>query len=667
LFVSQVAVYLLHITNLDQLWIGFVLLACMVWRVQVFRGHWSYPPSSLKVILLLLSVVMLVTTFENVISLDILVAALLVGYGLKLLEMYTRRDALVLVYLSFFIIMTTFLFDQGVLTVLAGFAALMLVVTSWIGLYQEQSHLMPGRTFKMGFVMVLQSLPLMVLMFVVFPRLPSFWSVPMQQSSARTGMGDTMTPGDFTRLVQSADPAFRVTFKGLPPPSNELYWRGLVLDKFDGRTWTPNYFTQGLNDLAKRALWFENRAQMNKMFGDLDKGDSESREYEVIIEPTRRQWLFSLGVPEPLTEHTGLTPVLTLVKRQPLNERFLYQVRSYPRDMLPSGGKVQAHNLDLPEASNPRAVEYSLKIMEESSSHEDFLQRILDQFNRDFFYSLELEQKLGQNPVDEFLFDTRTGFCEHFSSAFVFLARAAGLPARVVIGYQGGEINPTENYLLVRQYDAHAWAEVWLEGRGWVRYDPTFAVAPERVLNGFRQAFQESGELDLPLFSLNRYSHLGLIKQLQHQIDRINYLWVRTVLGFNRDSQRDLLKSLFGQRSFWVVTAISLGVACGFLVLLYGFIWWREREVIRDPVIRQYRTLLAKLKRVNILLGPGESPQQLLVRIQQQDPELADKLHPLLEKICLLLYQPGLPDREQQLTMLSGSIKNFRPGKAGRV
>ena len=236
LFASQVLVLLPHIQRIP-LWITALLLFCMIWRVQVFRGHWSFPAKPLKVMVTLSCCVGLVVSFPAFFSLEALVGTLFVGYGLKLLEMYYKRDALIVLYLSFFLLMTEFLFEQGIVIMLLSLIAFLVVLASVIGLYQHGGCSFPDKGLRKSFALVAQALPLMVLMFIVLPRLPSFWHLPMNKNTPKTGMSDSMSPGDFSRLTQSADPVMRITFYSDVPVPEERYWRGLIFSYFDGRRW----------------------------------------------------------------------------------------------------------------------------------------------------------------------------------------------------------------------------------------------------------------------------------------------------------------------------------------------------------------------------------------------------------------------------------------------
>jgi len=277
-------------------------------------------------------------------------------------------------------------------------------------------------------------------------------------------------------------------------------------------------------------------------------------------------------------------------------------------------------------------------------------------FNQEFYYTLQ-PPTLGKNSVDEFLFQSKKGFCEHFASSFVFMLRAAGIPARVVVGYQGGELNPLENYYVVRQYDAHAWAEVWMENpqdsaiTGWQRFDPTFAVAPHRILDGFRETFEENGELDFPITALEKYRDIAWVNLLRLQMDRLNYEWARWVLDYDAEKQFQLMTSLLGEYSIARLALFSVG----FVVILMGLIslalWWQERDRTLDPVLRAYRRFCLRLSKRGYTLAPGETPVEFLLRVSTTDPDHYGYLREVSENLSRYWYQPeaSTPEMEHYL------------------
>ena len=648
LFVAQLAVLLPHILR-TPVWVSVMLLAAMGWRLQVFRGRWNFPSKQVKWALLFFSCVGLLLSFPSFFGLEALVSALLVGYALKLLEMYHKRDALVVLYLSLFLVMTSFLFEQAIWLAAYNVLAIILVVTALSGLYQEEGHRFPRRSVQKSAVMVLQAIPLMILMFIVLPRLPSLWSIPLQKNTPKSGMSDSMSPGDLGRLALSNEPVMRITFKDAEPAPQDLYWRGLVFSRFDGRRWVVSEvpWKRKKDDVLPYYRLDQNRRaflENIKAYGLVVPDDPAAKRwvYEVIIEATQTPWLYALSYSIPDTEDLYVNHEQLLAKNGLLSQRFKYDVRSYGGQptLIPLAEWQRQANLALPDNSNPRARELAKQWRAESISEAAYVQRLLDWYQREFFYTLK-PPMLGKDSVDEFLFQTKKGFCEHFASSFVFMARAAGIPARVVAGYQGGEKNPLENYYLVRQYDAHAWAEIWVgeETGYWQRVDPTFAVAPQRILDGFRSTFEQRGELDLPLTSLENYRELSWLNRLRLQLDLLNYQWARWVLGYDAEKQFALLSGWLGEYSLWRVAAAALLLVFAFFALLYLWLWWQERDRHPDPVQRAWRQFIARMARRGLALRPGEAPQVYLQRLADENPGHYSQLPELGQQLYVYWYQ----------------------------
>jgi len=658
LFVTQILVLLPHLQRTPA-WIIVLLIASMLWRIQVFRGRWSFPPKKIKIPLTLVSCLGLVFSFPTFFGLDALVGILLTAYALKLLEMYYKRDALILLYLSFFLVMTGFLFDQSILLAVFNLLVLCVIVTTLKSLYQQAGHERLWHNFRHASAMVLQALPLMVLMFVLLPRFPTFWNIPLQKNSPKTGMNDSMSPGDFSRLAQNADPVMRITFVDQMPEKKELYWRGLTFSKFDGRRWQVDEALDGKpkDFVAKYKLTDNNSSSGRKdflqkiqSFGLYEDSDAASgkTDYEIILEGTGTPWLYALQHAIPNTPDILVSYDQLLEKNGVVTGRFKYDVTSYLSRHRELSLPDWQHKLQtrLPDHINPRARERAQQWLSESGSAERYIDRLLSWYHDDFYYTLQ-PPALGSNSVDEFLFDSKKGFCEHFASSFVFMLRAAGIPARVVVGYQGGELNPYERYLLVRQYDAHAWAEVWLDGKGWVRYDPTFAVAPQRILDGFRNAFDNKDELKFPILSLARYPHVALLNALRLQWDRVNYDWSRWVLSYDSERQINFMTQLFGEYSVARVAGFFISITTIFLLLTYGFLLWQERDKTPDPVLRKYRKLSRQLNKVGFAMQDGETPDKFLRRLAVADPARFSHFADISTNLYQYWYQDAFNSDEE--------------------
>lgn len=582
-------------------WLLPVALGSAGWRLLVFAGRVSFPPSWLKVLLVLLSGAGLFAEYGITVSLDVFVMLLLLGFSLKLLELYHRPDARLLLYLAFFVLMTAFLFNQSPLFAVYVFTCVAVVLAALVALHSSEACLQrqwwqPLRRAGIVFAM---ALPVMLFMFVVMPRLPPLWVMPLQKQQARTGMSDTMSPGDIASLARSSELAFRVTFAGPVPERRELYWYGMLLDSFDGRTWKescPDCLGQ----------WRSSQSLVPA---------AAAVRYDVILEPHGGQWLYTLS-PSIINERgvwvnvDGIYRYTRAVgQRQSYQARFLAggQFQSWLGEQTPTD-----NSRALPAEGNPRARALAQQWRAATADDQAVLQKALDFYHASFHYTLQ-PPPLGEQRVDDFLFNTRRGFCEHFAGSFVFLMRAAGIPARVAVGYMGGEVNAAERYVVVRQYDAHAWAEVWLAGRGWVRVDPTAAVAPERIELGFADAFAGDEQFALD-GGLAAYRHIAWLNNLRLSLDRLDYLWARWVLGYEGDGQRQLLQQL-GLSSPWrILLWVGIGTMLMFVLLLL-YLLWREYTARQEPhVTRIYRYLCGLAGHCGVSRQPGETPLQFAAR-----------------------------------------------------
>ncbi len=606
-----------HLQHLP-LWVLLAWAITLLWRAQIYRGVWTYPNLPIKVVLIVLCVGGLLNQYQRFFGLEPMLGLLVTAFLLKLLEMQRRRDALIVIYLGYFLSATVFLLFQTALMTVYVFLCVILFTTALIGMNQYRGVQYPWYSFKLASKLLLQSIPMMLVLFLLMPRLGSLWAVPQQQHGARTGVSETMSPGDFSQLAQDDSIAFRVTFSGEIPPPAKRYWRGLTLSNFDGRKWEPTRYDQyrGVRSADRRQAAIEDWQQRVLPVGEV-------YEYDIMLEPTFRYWLYVMPMVDPSANEHIYTREFSIVQRAPIRKRYQYSVSSYADYRWDVNGLSQRgrqRELSLPPSSNPQTVAQARAWKNQSTDDRAYINRVLQYFNQQFTYTLE-PPTLGEHSADEFLWQTQRGFCEHFSNAFVVMMRAAGIPSRVVVGYQGGEINSVNNVLVVRNSDAHAWAEVWLEDEGWIRVDPTAAVAPERIESGLRDALneEEAGQLG-ELFSAN--SRIPILFRLRNQLDAIEYNWHRWVLSYDQDSQSALLRRLLGD-----VTPLRFALAllgCG--VFLFGLIgltlFLSGRSRIKDPGERAFRKFLRRLNAKGIAIEVGEGPRTLAERVADQAPEL---------------------------------------------
>lgn len=581
------------------------ILAVLVWRALAARRRWRMPGKLLRAALTLAAFVGVYWSYGRINGQHAGVALLVVMAALKLTEMDQRRDVMVTVFLMYFICVTHFLFSQEIWTLLYLLAAAVSVTAILIEANHAGEPLPLRLTLRRGGSLVLQAVPLMLLMFVLFPRVPGpLWGLPSDAGAERSGLSDRMSPGDIASLILNDELAFRVRFEGRVPEPRERYWRGPVFWDFDGREWS-----EGLGALSQEPLQLEVRG--------------EPLAYEVVLEPHRALWLLALEMPDISSLPAGakLTQDGRLLARNVVRERQLYRMRSYLDFRLQPelSERARRYATRLPPKRNPRAQALAQQWRTQGLDDAAIIDTALRMFREQaFFYTLK-PPLLGQDPVDDFLFNTRRGFCEHYASAFTTLMRAAGIPARVVTGYQGGERNGIGGYYLVRQSDAHAWSEVWLAGEGWRRVDPTAAVAPNRIEQNLASALSLDESLPLGL----RRGGADAWVRLQDSWDYANAQWNRWVLAYGPELQEQILGrfGLSGWRDLMLSLTIGLALALG----LFGALALRRAMPLRprDPALLAWRKALRPLARVGLEQRPSEGATEFATRVAAQRPELA--------------------------------------------
>lgn len=646
ILIAQAAILAPHVEHAP-LWLWAVWAIVVLWRVQVFRGAWPFPGRLLKLTLIVVCCGGLLLTLRRF-NMQAMVVLLLIGFILKLLEMKRRRDFLALCYLGYFVIATQFLFFSNVIAALYGFICVVLLTTALLAVNQSLEQQNIRRSLRISTGILLRATPILLLLFILTPRLGPLWAVPNPAATAQTGMSDTMSPGDFNQLTSSNEPAFRVTFLGSNPTPPELYWRGLVLSRFDGRTWYQSHSQM----LSTNLRWTP--ASASEFLQHIEFGGRDFQ-YEIIIEPSHRPWVYALAAPRQWQGDLGFGYELRLQHRLPITQRLQYSVTSttdyrYQVDGLAEWQREQ--ELALPRQRNPQTHELAQRWLAEAGSPQAYIEKVLQFYRENFTYTLQPDL-LGEHSVDEFLLTTRRGFCEHFSSSFVVLMRAAGIPARVVVGYQGGSYNPSENYWLVRQRDAHAWAEVWLAGQGWVRIDPTAAVAPERIERGIDYSLNE---VDSRLLGNALARRSTLINQLSMYWDAVDYNWTRWVLSYNSSRQQELLGNWFADvNSRKLMVWLSFAVGCA----LIGWLWviYRGRRIFQFPADRYYLRFAQKLARVSLAREVGESPQEYAARVGTARPDLKTDV----QRITTLYEVSNYGGNDKVVDDLARAVRRFSP------
>lgn len=612
LLVAQAVVILPHLEHLP-VWIVGLWLGCAFWRIQVFRMRANYPNALARLALVVVAGLGVWFSRGSLIGLEAGVVLMIAAFVIKLVELRTRRDGWVLILLGFFAVTTSYLFQDDLMAAAFSLLPVVALLAAAIGLQQSGFAHRPLSTLRLAGGLLLQALPLMLLLFVLFPRMGPLWSLPLPGDKAFTGLTDSMMPGDMVQLTQSPALAFRVSFDGVAPPPSELYWRAMTLERFDGERWTM---------VSRRG---EALPQWRRQ--------GEPLQYQIVMEPTGRSWLFGLDVANSDQGNVELTSDFHLERRTSVHQSLLYGVTSWPRALLEpdDGRRAQGLNLGLPAAGNERARAWAQQLRQQYPRAPDLVMAVLRHFREEPFRYTLRPPATGSQRIDGFLFDTRAGFCEHYAGATAFILRAAGIPARVVAGYQGGELNAAGNYLLVHQFDAHAWVEYWQAGAGWTRVDPTAAVSPERIEEGLEQAMSGEGSfLQGDLFSPLRYRNIPLVNQLRLAWDNINYGWQRWVLGYQADQQGDLLRRWFGSLDIRWVAVVLVGGGALLLALLALVLFkpWRRSTDLQLQSFQRFERMLAPL---GVHREAGEGARDFCRRASKVLPAHAQAIRSYLE------------------------------------
>ena len=582
------------------LWITASCVLMLAWRGWItFRGN-RMPPRWILLPIALLTVPGVYATYQTFFGRDAGVAMLVLLLTCKLLEMRARRDLFVVVCLSFFLMLTNLFYSQTIGTALLMLAATVAILTTQLS-FQYTGVVPPlKKRLQLCLTIVGLALPLMLVLFFLFPRIQGpLWGLPSDAQSGRTGMSETMAPGNIAKLALSEEIAFRAKFSDPIPDRDALYWRGIVLGNYDGRTWTRMQQNSG----TRTSITIVPHAA--------------PVHYQVTMEPSGQRWLYALELPQGLPQLsdniTNLTQDMQLIASQPIHDRIRYDVASIVRFTLqPDEDQLALQDwLDLPPGFNPQTHEYAAKLRNTTEDNAALVRTVLTLFRTEpFRYTLE-PPPLGKHAIDEFLFSTRAGFCEHYASAFVVLMRALDIPARVVTGYQGGQLNPIDDYLTIRQSDAHAWAEVWLKGRGWVRVDPTAAVAPERIERNLVPSAPPQGLGSLIPLDLSRQTWITALRQ---RSDAAGNGWNQWVLNYTPQRQKNLLQSLGFRRVDWsTLTLLMIGLGSA-VMLVIAIPLLRNRRTL-DPLDALYRKLCDLLAARGMPRAVHEGPRSYGARL----------------------------------------------------
>ena len=630
--------------------VAAMTLLPLLWRIAAELREWRPWPPLVRHLLTVAALAVLFFSYGSVSGRRSAVSLLTLMLAFKLIEGFQIRDARLVVSFSLFLCSTQFLFSQGPLMPLYGAAVILVALVALTRLHRNEAWDHEGgkappirasvlSELGFGLRLLAIALPLGLAFFLLFPRLASpLWGIPESTLDSKTGLSDSMSPGSVQQLFMDDSPAFRAAFDGAVPAGQDLYWRGPVFWSFDGRTWRGGFYGKNVEARARppaaTAPW----------------------SYSVQLEPNERKWLFALDYPVAPPRGSRLTLDYQLIRQKPVTQLLEYSVISNPDfvDAPKLSEPLRLQALELPDTSSPRTRELMDRWRRETPDDRALVQRALSHFNQQpFRYSLDAPL-LGRQPIDEFLFETQSGYCEHYASAFAVMMRLAGIPARIVTGYMGGWYNALGEYILVRQSDAHAWTEVWLPGEGWTRVDPTAAVSPLRIQQGSLRAVPG------PRHLLD-YSWL---RRLKNGSDILQRRWNDWVIEYGARQQARLFEPLGLDR----VTPVML-IGALFLVIaisgamLFPLVLRIRGPARRDPVQRAWQKFLRRLKAAGFASAPSRGAIETAAAAGRRLPADSGPILRIAELYTLCRYAPGTPP----VSELRRAVREFRPkGKSGR-
>ncbi len=608
----------------------------------------------IKVLLVFLSIIAIFITYKTISGKTAGVALIAVMYGLKILEIKQKKQAMTLMSLSFFILATGFLFTQNpwimfyqaipIIAILNVLVSLNSLITS----QPRKSYNSFVKVIKEFSIYLLFALPVMLVLFLFFPRLDSpLWRIPGMKEGI-SGVSDTMSPGEISDLQLSDEIAFRVKFTGPEPSSSSLYWRMLTMERFDGLTWSRgNYPLLDVDLISKRPQ--QKAAQLI--------------DYVLSLEPTKSNYLVTLDSPITVSKQGKIFEDYVIKTQRKIFDRTRYTGRSMVNATLHQAlsSNERKHHLKLPGSGNQKTRQWAKNHRALVNSDWEFIQFILKEINqKEFFYTLQ-PPIMDEDTQDSFWLVHQKGFCEHYASALVFIARAAGIPARVVVGYQGGDNNPLSDYWIVRYANAHAWTEIWFQNKGWVRVDPTSAIAPHRVEDSLldEYAFREGVFDD---FDFAQLETPNLFKKMSYWVDDFNHRWNDWVINYNRQQQLRNFHNwgLLGIKPSILMT--SAIVIIFFFVLIFAYRGVKQKR-IDDPLTKSFVLLERKLYQAKLIsVQTSRGPNVLKKELCREGLIKPQPVIRLIDEYIKLRYQTVSPDNQQALSLLK-RVKNLSLSK----
>jgi protein-glutamine gamma-glutamyltransferase len=614
----------------------FALLLC--WRFICIWKPERLPTFPIIFLLIVCGMAILYIQHRGFLGRDGGTSLFVIALGLKLMEIKTERDLYLINYLAFIVAASQFLYEQSILMAayILFVCCVLLATLVYINSYVAQTK----TSLKKAAVIIAQAIPMTIVVFILFPRVEApRWLLFNDEHQAKMGLSDSMEPGSITNLGMSDELVFRVKFSGAIPPANQRYWRGPVLTQTDGKKWTQ------AKDLAYQQ-------HLDKM-----KFSGTPYKYTLLMEQQDKNWVFALDMPTDLPQSLHQNANYQLLASDDLDKRTEFKLTSYPTYNTGYITKTEFKDArQLPSAPSEKIKQLVEQLHGFDSSPEMYINQILNHFRQEDFHYTLTPPLMEDNPIETFLFETRYGFCSHYASAFVYLMRVANIPARVVTGYQGGELNTVGNFLEIKQADAHAWAEVWLDKQGWFRVDPTAAIAPERIEKNIDIARLVPGGLISYALPGSGQTAFNLLKQARQLWNNVDYNWQRWVINYNNSNQASFLSSFgidnFKTMVYWMMTLIGIITAILSLFLLY------QSPKVADPVLITYNRFLKKIAKVGLTKNTGEGARDFAERIKPKLPEVADKIEEITKAFINQLYGKSATDDDfKQLEKLISLFK----------
>ena len=623
-----------HIIRLPA-WI--ILWCALMWGYLLFsiKYQWPRPGKNLRRILTAVGIAGLMFTYSRHLGQNAYLGLLAVMAALKPFEMDSHRDRMITVFLAYFIVITSlFLSETLEITI---YMLISVTITTAVLVRVNDASGRFKHHLKLASVMMAQAIPLMILLFFLFPRIQgSFFGLSLART-AKSGFSENLAPGSVANLVENDEVAFRAIFENAIPSSDRLYWRGIVFENFDGRQW----------HVQKRMQQHDRLPQ-----------GQDPVAYTVTLEPHQQRWLFALEMPARIPPRATLYDDYTLRSRRTVKRTLRYEMTSNTRYQIKDEDPRELSRLTLlPAGFNPQARALAAEITENTRTADEKVRRMLDFFRSgNFSYTLR-PPRLGRDSVDDFIFNAKKGYCEHYASAFAFMMRSVDIPARIVGGYQGGERNPYANYLIVRQSDAHVWVEVWDTGRGWYRVDPTAVVAPDRITRGMEGALSPDEISDF----LSR-PYFNFLKKIRLGWDAVSTGWSAMFEGYSYYEQRALLEKIgftSGVLKASLKALLLLLAAIGLFVAVYAWIALKTPRQKPDDIKKYYALFCAKLARAGLSRKPDQGPVDYAVYVSENRPDLKNKIMEISDLYIRLRYrdQPSKPVRAEFIQ----KVRTFDP------